>query len=268
MAKVPLKVPLKVTVWNEFIHERRQGKPAEIYPQGIHGALAAHFNAQSGITARTATLDESEHGLTEAVLAETDVLFWWGHLAHDKVDDEVALRVQRNVLAGMGLVVLHSGHAAKVFKALLGTQCSLKWREADEKEILWNIAPGHPITRGVGEKIILEQHEMYGERHEIPEPDQVIFISWFEGGNVFRSGCTFERGLGRIFYFSPGHETYPIYHRQDILKVLVNAAHWAGEASAAARAAGGPEIAGQARRSTAASVNEKEPAHPIGIART
>lgn len=266
LAQAPgLNPVLKVTFWNEFIHERREGgKPAEIYPLGIHGALAAHFNAQPGITARTATLDQPEHGLTETVLADTDVLFWWGHVGHDQVEDEVARRVQQQVLAGMGLVVLHSGHGAKVFKALLGTNCSLKWREADEKEIIWNIAPAHPITRGVGDKIILERHEMYGERHEIPEPDQVIFLSWFEGGNVFRSGCTFERGLGRIFYFSPGHETYPIYHRQDILKVLVNAAHWAGGASAAARAEGGPEKSGEPRRGTDVSVNEKDPLHPIG----
>jgi trehalose utilization protein len=251
---------LNVTVWNEFIHERKPtGKPREIYPQGIHAALASHFSAQPGIRARTATLDEPEHGLTEAVLKETDVLFWWGHVAHDKVDDAVARRVQQEVLAGMGLVVLHSGHAAKVFKALLGTNCSLKWREADEKEILWNIAPEHPIARGVGDKIIIDRHEMYGERHDIPEPDQVIFLSWFEGGNVFRSGCTFSRGLGRIFYFSPGHETYPIYHRPDILNVLTNAAHWAGEYSARARA----ESGGSPRPGTAASVNEKEPVRPI-----
>jgi trehalose utilization protein len=165
--------------------------------------------------------------LTREALDDTNVLFWWGHTAHDRVEDRVVRRVQEEVLAGMGLVVLHSGHAAKIFKALLGTHCSLKWREAGEKEILWNLAPGHPITQGIGEYIELEHHEMYGERFDIPEPDELIFLSWFEGGNVFRSGCTFRRGKGRIFYFSPGHETFPIYHRADILKVLVNAARWA-----------------------------------------
>jgi trehalose utilization protein len=250
---------LNVTVWNEFIHERKPGKPQEHYPQGIHAAIAGHLNAQPGIKARTATLDEPEHGLSAEVLAETDVLFWWGHVGHDKVEDAIVQRVQDAVLAGMGLVVLHSGHAAKIFKALLGTHCSLRWREADEREILWNIAPAHPITRGIGDRIDLPQHEMYGERHDIPEPDQVIFLSWFAGGNVFRSGCTFTRGLGRIFYFSPGHETYPIYHRQDILQVLTNAAHWAGEFSAAERAR--PDAA--PRASTAASRNEKDPAQPL-----
>ncbi len=254
-----MSIAIHATVWNEFIHERRPGKPQEIYPQGIHAAIAGHLNAQPGIRARTATLEEPEHGLTAEVLAGTDVLFWWGHLAHDKVDDAIVKRVQAEVLAGMGLVVLHSGHAAKVFTALLGTHCSLRWREADEREIIWNIAPGHPIARGVGDRIDLPQHEMYGERHDIPEPDQVVFISWFAGGNVFRSGCTFTRGLGRIFYFSPGHETYPIYHRPDIQQVLANAARWAGEFSAAERARAG----GATRHFAQASRNEKEPAQPL-----
>ncbi|MEO7426271.1 MAG: ThuA domain-containing protein [Fibrobacteria bacterium] len=249
---------INVTVWNEFVHERAGGKPAEIYPQGIHAALAAHFSAQPGLSAGTATLDQPEHGLSAETLDATDVLFWWGHLAHDRVDDAVVKRVQAAVLGGMGLVVLHSGHAAKVFRALLGTSCALKWREADEKEILWTVAPQHPIAAGVPEHIVIDQHEMYGERHDIPEPDQVVFISWFQGGNVFRSGCTFERGLGRIFYFSPGHETYPIYHRADILHILANAARWAGEYSARARAEG------RARPEPGKSPNEKVPVHPFG----
>ena len=251
--------PLSVTVWNEFIHERKPGRPQENYPDGIHAALASHFNAQPGLTARTATLDEPEHGLTEAALAETDVLFWWGHLGHDQVDDAIVRRVQDQVLGGMGLVVLHSGHGAKIFKTLLGTNCNLRWREADEREILWNIAPAHPITRGIGERIDLPQHEMYGERHDIPEPEQLLFLSWFAGGNVLRSGCTWTRGLGRIFYFSPGHESYPIYHRPDILQVLTNAAFWAGSYSAYERARSN----GAWKRTAQPSRNERDPLQPL-----
>jgi trehalose utilization protein len=250
-----MSLSIHATVWNEFIHERQPGKPQEIYPQGIHAAIAGYLNTQAGIRARTSTLEEPEHGLTAEVLAGTDVLFWWGHRAHDQVDDAIVKRVQDHMLAGMGLVVLHSGHASKILKLMLGTHCSLRWREADEREILWNIAPGHPIARGVGDRIDLPQHEMYGEPHDIPEPDQVVFLSWFAGGNVFRSGCTFTRGLGRIFYFSPGHETYPIYHRPDILKVLSNAAAWAGEFSAGER----DRTGGEPRRWAQASHNEKEP---------
>lgn len=218
---------MKVTIWNEFRHEKTHAGVKAIYPEGIHMAIAKAFAGVADIQVATATLDEPEHGLTDAVLNSTDVLFWWGHCAHGEVQDSIVRKVQQRVLEGMGLVVLHSGHFAKIFKALMGTNCSLKWREAAEKERLWNIAPGHPITAGIGEYIELEHTEMYGERFDIPEPQQLIFISWFQGGEVFRSGCTWERGNGRIFYFRPGHETYPIYHNAQVQRVLLNAARWA-----------------------------------------
>jgi len=218
---------IKVTVWNEGVHEKTHEAVRKIYPRGIHGAIAEHLSKQPGLEARAATLDEPEHGLTENVLAQTDVLTWWGHVAHDKVEDKVVARVQKRVLEGMGLIVLHSGHFSKIFRALMGTTCSLKWREADEKERLWNIEPGHPITAGIGEYIELPYEEMYGERFDIPTPDKLIFISWFEGGEVFRSGCCWERGHGRIFYFQPGHETYPTFHNPEIMRVITNAVRWA-----------------------------------------
>lgn len=217
---------MKITVWNENRHEQKNPTVAEIYPEGIHGAIA-NFLKENGFDAATATLDQPEHGLTEEVLSETDVLFWWGHLAHDEVTDEIVERVQKRVLEGMGLVVLHSGHFSKIFKKLMGTSCDLKWREADDKERLWVVDPSHPITEGIGEYIEIEKEEMYGEHFDIPAPDQLVFVSWFEGGEVFRSGCTYQRGNGKIFYFRPGHETYPTYHNKEIQKVLVNAAIWA-----------------------------------------
>jgi trehalose utilization protein len=222
-----MQTKIRVTVWNEFRHERKNEAIRKIYPDGMHGAIAQSLAAQPDFQARTATLDEPEHGLTAAVLAETDVLTWWGHVAHGEVKDEIVDRVQKRVLEGMGLIVLHSGHYSKIFRRLMGTNCSLKWREADEREHLWNIEPGHPITQGIGETITLPQDEMYGERFDIPTPDKLIFIGWFQGGEVFRSGCCWERGHGRIFYFQPGHETYPVYHNPQILKVIANAARWA-----------------------------------------
>ncbi len=110
----------------------------------------------------------------------------------------------------------------------MGTTCDLKWREADEKERLWVVDPSHPITEGIGEYIELEKEEMYGEHFDIPAPDELVFVSWFEGGEVFRSGATFKRGKGKIFYFRPGHETYPTYHNEDIQTVIRNAVKWAG----------------------------------------
>ena len=215
-----------VTVWNEFRHEKEHDVVAEIYPDGIHEAIAGGL-ADRGHDVRTATLDEPEHGLTESVLEETDVLTWWGHAAHDEVEDEIAERVQQAVLDGMGLVPLHSAHYSKPFTRLMGTSCSLKWREADETERLWVVEPGHPIAEGVDEYIELPEAEMYGERFDVPQPETQVFLSWFEGGEVFRSGCCYTRGRGRIFYFRPGHETYPIYHNDDVLDVIDNAVEWA-----------------------------------------
>jgi trehalose utilization protein len=218
---------IRVTVWNEFRHEKKNEAVKKIYPEGIHATIANALSAHADMSVRTATLDEPEHGLTEDVLKNTDVLTWWGHVAHKEVSDAVVERVQKRVLEGMGLIVLHSGHYSKIFRKMMGTNCSLKWREAHEKERLWNIEPSHPITRGIGEFIELPNHEMYGERFDIPTPDKLIFISWFEGGEVFRSGCTWERGHGRIFYFSPGHETYPIYHDKNIQTIITNGVRWA-----------------------------------------
>ncbi|RDI70512.1 ThuA domain-containing protein [Halopelagius longus] len=217
---------VRVTVWNEYRHEREDEEVAEVYPDGIHEAIAEGYE-ERGYETQTATLDDPEHGLTEAVLDETDVLTWWGHRAHDEVDDEVVDRVVERVLDGMGLLVLHSGHYSKPFKRLMGTRCSLKWRESGEKERLWVTDPSHPIADGLDEYVEIPEAEMYGEHFDVPAPEQLVFTSWFEGGEVFRSGCCYARGSGRVFYFRPGHETYPIYYRDDVRNVLANAAEWA-----------------------------------------
>lgn len=216
-----------VTIWNEFVHERNNKEIGELYPEGMHGAIANYLRKQ-GYEVQTATLDQPEHGLTDEVLANTDVLIWWGHMAHAKVADEVVDKVhKRVVLDGMGLIPLHSAHFSKIFIKLMGTTCNLKWREIGEKERLWLVNPAHPIAKGIGDYIEIPHAEMYGEHFDIPQPDEQVFISWFEGGEVFRSGCCFYRGRGKIFYFRPGHETYPIFYDENILKVIENAVNWA-----------------------------------------
>ena len=217
---------LNVTVWNEFIHEKDE-KIAKIYPDGIHGAIAQMLGKYNEYNIRTATLEEPHCGLSDDVLNNTDVLIWWGHLAHRSVTDEIALKVKNRVLEGMGLVVLHSGHLSKPFVMLMGTACRSKWRENDERERIWVIEPAHPIAKGLPEYIELEKEETYGERFEIPTPDELVFISWFSGGEVFRSGCCYKRGLGKVFYFRPGHEEYPTFYREDITKIIKNAIDWA-----------------------------------------
>ena len=218
---------IRVTVWNEYRHEKREERIAKVYPEGIHGAIAACLGKDAQFEVRTATLDEPDHGLSNEVLENTDVLIWWGHMAHGDVRDEIAEKVHKRVLCGMGFIALHSAHLCKPFVRLMGTSCTLKWREADERERLWLIEPGHPIAEGVDEYIEIEAEEMYGERFDIPQPDAVVFIGWFQGGEVFRSGCCFHRGYGKVFYFQPGHESYPIYYNEKIIKVIKNAVKWA-----------------------------------------
>lgn len=216
---------LNVTVWNEYRHEKNDPDIAKVYPQGIHQVIAGSLEPH--VSVRTATLDEPEHGLTAEVLNNTDVLLWWGHIAHGEVDDAVVAKVHERVLAGMGMVVLHSGHFSKIFKTLMGTTCNLKWRNVGEKERLWVVDPSHPIAEGLGEYFELPQAEMYGEHFDIPEPDKLVLVSWFAGGEIFRSGCCFHRGRGKIFYFRPGDERYPIYEDANVQRVIRNAVFWA-----------------------------------------
>ncbi|HET7325292.1 MAG TPA: ThuA domain-containing protein [Halococcus sp.] len=217
----------RVIVWNEYRHEQENDTVREVYPEGIHAVIADTLE-NDGFDVETATLDEGpEHGLTEERLAETDVLTWWGHAAHEEVSDEVVERVQNHVLDGMGLLVLHSGHMSKIFRALMGTSCALKWREAAETERVWVTEPGHQIADGLPEYFEVPEAEMYGEHFDIPQPDTQVFTSWFEGGELFRSGCCYHRGEGKIFYFRPGHEVYPVYYQDEIQRVLSNAVEWA-----------------------------------------
>ncbi len=225
---------IRVTVWNEYLHEINQREVAEIYPDGIHGCIAEFLGRNEDISVRTATLSQPENGLTEDVLRQTDVLIWWGHMAHDRVEDDTVKRVQRHVLGGMGLVALHSAHHSKVMKALIGTTLNLKWRH-DDRERVWCIAPSHPIAKGVPQQFELPREEMYGEPFDIPEPDETLFLGWFSGGEVFRSGVTFRRGRGRIFYFQPGHEEYPVYHDENVQKIITNGVRWAYNPDASVR---------------------------------
>lgn len=217
---------MKVTVWNENVHEKHDPRVTEIYPGGIHTFLA-NILKDDDIEVRTATLDDEECGLTEEVLADTDVLVWWSHCAHHKVPDEIVRRVQKKISGGMGFIALHSTHFAKIFKKIMGTECTLKWRETDNKERIWTILPNHPIAQGVPETFALEGEEMYGEPFDIPTPDEIVFLGWFDGGEVFRSGCTWRRGNANIFYFQPGHEVNRAFHNEHVQRILKNAVRWA-----------------------------------------
>jgi len=217
---------INVTVWNENIHEVELKECAAVYPRGMHNAIGDALKKNGGLSVRTATLREPEHGLTDDVLNNTDVMLWWAHMCHGEVSDEIAAKIHERVLRGMGFIALHSCHVAKPFLKLMGTSCTLKWR-TDDFERLWVVSPGHPIAAGIGEYVELECEEMYGELFDIPTPDELVFISWFGGGEVFRSGCCWNRGAGKVFYFRPGHEFNPTYHVPQIQKIITNAVKWA-----------------------------------------
>jgi trehalose utilization protein len=238
---VTAEVAIDVTVWGESLEDERP-EVTRVYPDGIHETIAAGLRSELPDAAfvRTATLVAPEHGLPSEVLEKTDVLAWWGHRAHESVDDAVADRVVQQVLDGMGLVVLHSSHLSKPFLRLMGTRCTLRWRNEGEREVVWSVAPTHAITEGVPPVFVIPEHEMYGEYFDIPQPDELVFISSFEGGEVFRSGCCWTRGKGRIFYFSPGHETFPVYHQPEIKRVLANGVRWARRRSSPVDTASSP----------------------------
>ena len=218
---------IRTLVWGENVHEQKNKIVADNYPTGMHNQIATLLASDSNIVTKTTTLQEPEHGCTVEALAETDVLIWWGHAAHGQVEDEIVERIAKRVWEGMGLIVLHSGHFSKIFKRLMGSPCALHWREAGERERLWVTNPGHPIAKGLPAYFELEMEEMYGEPFSVPEPLETVFVSWFQGGEVFRSGLTYRRGAGNIFYFRPGHETYPTYHDDTVGLVLRNAVNWA-----------------------------------------
>jgi len=218
---------IKVTVWNEFLDEQKKPGVVSVYPEGLHTTIAAFLNRDGEISARVSIISDPEQGLTEQILDNTDVLIWWGHMHHNEIQDVFVKRVVERVQRGMGIIFLHSAHKSKPFMSLLGTTGYLGWREAEEKSRVWTVSPTHPIAAGIPEQFLLEHEEMYSEPFGIPEPDATVFISWFEGGNVFRSGVAFQREYGKIFYFQHGHETYPIYHNSHVQRIITNAVKWA-----------------------------------------
>jgi len=218
---------IKVTVWNEYGEDQKRADVASIYPEGLHKTIEAFLNRDGEISASASTMNDAEQGLSAQLLDNTDVLIWWGHIHHDKVQDNLAAQVVERVQRGMGIIFLHSAHKSKPFMSLMGTSGFLSWREAHEKCRVLTASPTHPIALGVPGQFLLEHEEMYSEPFGIPNPETTVFISWFEGGNVFRSGVTFQREYGRIFYFQPGHETYPVYHDSNIQQVIINAVKWA-----------------------------------------
>lgn len=233
---------IRVTVWNEYRHEVEEESVRAIYPKGIHGLIKEFLDKDEELEVRTATLDEPDNGLPDDVLNNTDVLIWWGHMSHDEVPDELVERIRKRVVFdGMGFVPLHSAHMSKPFRALMGTDCSLSWG-ANVPEIIWTVMKNHPVAEGVPEYIHIEAEETYGEPFCIPQPDEQVFISWYKNGYVFRSGCAWYRGMGKIFYFQPGHEYCRSFYNEHVQRVIRNAVHWVAPINFGSKYLDGPHI--------------------------
>lgn len=218
---------INVTVWSEYPHGQSRDDHKKAYPNGLHEVIKDFLEKNKGLNVKVALFDEPSIGLSDEVLDNTDVLIWWAHVRHGQVTDEIVAKIKNKVLCGMGLILLHSAHFSKVFSAVIGTSGRLNWREASEKQRIWTTCPSHPIAKGIPETFVLEEEEMYGEYFDIPRPDDVVFMGWFEGGNVLRSGVTFTRGAGKVFYFQPGHETHKTFYNKHIQKIITNAVFWA-----------------------------------------
>ena len=218
---------IRVTIWNEYTLEKKETEAATIYPGGLHKTIAKFLGECDDLEVTLATLEEPEQGLPDEVLDNTDVLIWWGHVSHKLVDDELVERIRNRVYSGkMGFIALHSAHQSKPFTRIVGTNGVLSWGR-NQKEVVWNLMPSHPITAGIPDHFILEEDELYSEPFYIPQPDALLFGSWFEDGHIFRSGACFIRGAGKVFYFQPGHETCPSFHNPYVQKIIKNAVHWA-----------------------------------------
>lgn len=224
---------MNITVFNENIDElgldpKRADKTAallEVHPNGIHNTLKDLFDEMDDVNVRTATQDQEECGLSKEVLDNTDVLVFWAHRGHDDFPDEIAENIHQRVISGMGLILLHSAHHSKVLKRTLGTSGDLRWRD-DTYCRIFCVNPTHPISEGIPENFELGIEECYGECFDIPKPDDVVFLSWYDIGEVLRSGCTWTRGYGKIFYFQPGHESNLSYKHPYVRQILKNAVNW------------------------------------------
>lgn len=216
---------IRVTVWNENYHEKTSADVRAVHPKGLHETLGMIFKEIPEVTVTCVTQDQPYCGLPDAVLENTDVLVWWGHMQHHLVPDEVVDRIQTRILKGMGLIVLHSGHHSKIFRRMMGTSCDLRWRDGTYERIFC-VQPSHPIAEGIPDNFELGTEECYGERFDIPAPDETLFLGWYDIGEVFRSGCVWYRGYGKIFYFQPGHETNRSFFNPHVRRILQNACRW------------------------------------------
>jgi trehalose utilization protein len=211
-----------ILVWSEGT------APKEVFPNDINGAVAAGLAKLRGYTVKTASITDPEQGVSQAALDETDVLIWWGHQRHGQVSDEAVQRIVARVKdGGMGIIFLHSAHFAKPLKAVLGSSGAWSAYVNDRSTHRITVADTkHPIARGVRD-FVIPKEERYEEPFIVPEPEAVVFDGYYESTKTnARQGLCWTIGKGRVFYFRPGHEEFPIFFMPEVRRILRNAALW------------------------------------------
>ncbi|MBI1353570.1 MAG: trehalose utilization protein ThuA [Acidobacteria bacterium] len=232
LSAAPKKV--RVLVWSE------RSEPVEVYPAGINGEVASIFAADRGVEVSVANMLDPEQGLSEAALAQTDVLVWFGHRSHADVLPEVVDRVVRRVTAdGMGFLPLHSAHYSLPFVRLMELEAAEQgvrltgrvgsWgavRNKGEPERVQILLPAHPIAKGLT-AFTIEGTEEYANPFVAPPAEEKVLAGAWEGGEQDGSdGLAWTVGKGKVFYFRPGHETRPIFRQPEVRAVLRNAVLW------------------------------------------
>ncbi|MCI8623421.1 MAG: trehalose utilization protein ThuA [Provencibacterium sp.] len=222
-------MPIRVTVWNEFYDDPRHPAIQELYPGGVQEYLASVLREEPdmAVTARHFYEDDA-CGLSDEVLDSTDVLLVYGHILRDNVpEDRVKKLIERVVKEGMGVIFLHSALWMNLFQRLVGPGAYCGYRELGERERVWVVNRNHPIAAGLPSSFVIPHTEVYSEPAGFPDPDELVFISWYQGGEAARSGMVWRRGAGRIFYFSPGHAWYNAMQIPEYHTVIKNAVRWA-----------------------------------------
>lgn len=220
---------MNITIFNEYHPNEHTGKAEKNYPGGIHIALKSIFESQE-YDVVTATQEQACNGLTDEILDNTDVLLWWSKNWDNELLNSVADKVVSRIREGMGAVFLHSAKNSKPFLRLTGTTSAtapVSWKEPGESERLFVVSPAHPIAEGIPSGYVIPNEEPYCEYFDIPKPDDIVFLGGFGNGMCIRAGVTFTRGAGKIFFFQPGHDSFPVYNDKVIRRIILNAVNWA-----------------------------------------
>ena len=213
--------PIRVRIWCEGT------APKSVYPRDIDGALGDFLGKRKDLVVSRARLDDADVGLSDGALDATDALIWWGRLRHADLPDSRARAIAARVRAGkLGFIALHASCLSKPFVELMGGPCELGgFREDGRPERVEIKDRDHPIARGVA-PFTIPRTSMFAEPFKVPKPDSIVMMSTFDRGETFRSGMTWTVQKGRVAYFRPGHDGFPVFFHPSVRQVIANSVAW------------------------------------------